>query len=859
MTQTQLITQSISEELIKRLSPRQALSALWQEGLAGRQLLKEHSSLIDKFINDLFLALPETDRDGLALVALGGYGRQELFPYSDIDLLLLYHPEVAEEIESLAEKLFYPLWDTGLDVGHGVRTLDACLEDARKDFFFQVALLDARLICGNKGLFSSLLDRSMKRFVHGQRKAFTENMMAHRNQRHIRFGDHTYLLEPNIKESRGGLRDYQAILWTAKVMFGLEGLEALSDAGMLTTTEAKLLEESHECLIRIRNKLHYVSGRKNDRLYFEYQQDIAKALGHHNLGGILAVEHFMGHVHKCMHDIATTSDLFFEHVQEVLGLKRPASDDCILEPGIELIGGKIHLTDRELIKRKPDILMKVFLHAARQGCPVHYLSRRIISETAPDVTRSLRKSKRASNAFLDILVKAKNPGQVLDEMLETGLLTAYLPEFKRILALAQHDVYHVYTVDRHSTETVVELHHLREKEPARFKALESPQLLFLAALLHDIGKGEGSGHAERGGEIALKIGKRMGLTDKDASCLSFLVKNHLFLIDTAMRRDLEDEALIIKCARKIKQHDILNMLFLLTIADSKATGPTVWNDWKAALLLELYQKVAHLLDQSYLVDPDRIQAVEWMKEQVASRLGLEESKKVLPYLPEDYLLSFTPEAIIHHQQLKGQLAVKNALVLPESKGNYWSLLIMARDRTGLMARICGTLALHNLNVLTANIFTLKDGIAVDVLDVYSTVDLKFHEKDWAKLQSDLEAAIDYRLGLSHRLAEKFSGVPFKANKTGIHHETKVVVDNRASDFYTLIEVCAEDTPCLLYSITRTLADFGINISKARIGKNVDQALDVFYVLDNLGQKIEDRGFAQEIKKALQFAATGCLI
>ncbi len=846
-----MVTETDWKDRLRR--GRDALQSFWAKGLVGRSLLIEHTRLMDSFIQDIFSRCKEPASGQMAVVALGGYGRQELFPFSDIDILLLYPTDAESTIEAVAETLFYPLWDAGLEVGHGVRTIEACMETAREDFFFQVAMLDARLLCGNQALFEDLIAQFSKTFIQGNRKEFVLQMLDHRRERHRRFGSHVYLLEPNIKESRGGLRDLQAMIWVSKVLFGLGDLKAMEDAGLLSMEEREQLEEAWEALIQLRNRLHFVSGRKNDRLYFEYQEELSRTGPKIYGPQIRSVEAFMQQVHNHLHTIAVASDLFFEHIDDALRLS-PKGEDRYLEHGIEIIDGRIHLTDPDILSRRPHYLMRVFQHAAAEGLPIHHRTRRLVRANLSLVDDKLRSSLRMAKAFLEIFTSPHNPFPVLEAMLDTGLLTAYIPEFERVKSLVQHDVYHTYTVDRHLLQTVSELHALRREEERVFASLDKPQVLFLAALLHDLGKGDGHGHAKRGAEMAAEIGKRLGLAPQDIDTLSFLVAKHLFLVDTAMRRDLEDEALILKCAREIIDQGRLDMLYLLSIADSRATGPTVWTDWKAALLQELYLKIAHLLERSDLIDPDRVQAVQWMKGQVLEFLG-EEDRDLLDIMPEDYLLSFTPEAIVQHLRLREELGDKPFLLVPEDRRHYWSVLLIARDRPGLLARIFGVLALHNLDVLAAQIFTLKDGTAVDILEVESSVHKDYEEQDWEAVRRDMDLALRDRLALSYRLASKLRPLGQASGQVCLRPGAEVVIDNETSDFYTLVEVYVEDRRGLLYDITKTLSDFGLDIFRAKIGTRADQVVDVFYVLDRWGQKITEPDLQEELKNALKYAAS----
>jgi [protein-PII] uridylyltransferase len=827
---------------------RDALEYLWRQGLSGQPLLHRHSQLIDDYLVSCFVNCPEA-REGMSLVALGGYGRKELFPYSDIDLLLLHAPEAEERLGPVTEALFYPLWDAGLEVGHGVRTIDACLADARQDFFFQVALLDARHLAGSQPLFATMHQAFHRELIAGHRREFLQNMMRHRNERHQRYGMHSYQLEPHIKESRGGFRDIQAMIWVSHALFGLQELPAIEEAGLISPQEKEAFAQARDFLIKIRNRLHYLSGRKNDQLFFEYQVEMAKAFKYQDTRATLGVERFMQDIYRHLQTIATTTDLFFEHVDETLGSPRPNPVEQTIEPGITVRQDRLHLTDQALLEKRPYLLMRLFAQAGKTGLEIHHRSRKIVTANLHLVDDRLRHSKRMAKAFFDVLENARDVLGVLSVMLDTGLLTAYLPEFEQIRALAQHDVYHVFTVDRHLLQTVAELKKLSlSKTP--FAGVESPQVLVLAALLHDIGKGHHEDHARRGSQLAAGVGKRLGLTEAETACLGFLVEKHLFLTVTALRRDLEDDAFIRQCAEQIQSPERLTMLYLLSIADAKATGPTAWTEWKGALLLEISLKIAHLLERKDTVLPDKSQGAGWMLEQVRALMG-KEAPSDCGILPEEYLLSFPPEEVAHHLRLRPKLKNgKQAITEPADHGLFWSVLVVAQDSTGLLAKICGTLALHGLNVVSAQIFTWEDGTVVDVLNVRPAAEQTYAEQDWPALGEDLNLALKNRLGLSHRLVEKFRTAFRTPGQKNVQAAPRVVIDNMASEQYTIIEVFANDRPGLLYDITRTLADFELNIHRARISSDGDQVVDVFYTLDSFATKINSPSFQEEISKAL---------
>ncbi|MBB5347021.1 [protein-PII] uridylyltransferase [Desulfoprunum benzoelyticum] len=847
---------------------REALEKLWEQGLSGRSLLLHHSRLVDEFIVGCFAGAarnlpPET----VALVALGGYGRRELFPYSDIDLMLLYRPDFRDGVRAIADAVLYPLWDSGMEVGHGVRTVEESLQQAGEDYFFLVSMLDARLIAGSAGLFGNLLLRFRDEYIEGRRDVFVEKMKEHRRRRRQRYGHHSYLLEPHIKEGKGGLRDVQAMVWTAKVVFGLSDIEDIFDAGLLSPEEQKEFTASWDMLIRLRNRLHYVSRRKNDQLYLEQQVEMAEAFGYTGNDAVLAVENFMRDVYRQLRVVAVTTDLFFDHVDEVLGLagKGPLSaPDKEIEKGIEIRLGSIHLVlPQQQLEARPHVLMRLFLAAARAGLPLHHRTQKVVMANLALITDKIRMSPRMSKAFMALLVEAENIFPVLETMLETAMLQTYIPEFSRIVTLAQHDVYHIYTVDRHSLQTVVELRLVAAEQETVYRQIASPQILCLAALLHDIGKGAGRDHSEEGAGIALAVGRRLGLSSAECDLLSFLVRYHLFIPENALRRDLNDAAFIQRCAETIGDMERLAMLYLLSIADSRATGPSAWSDWKATLMQEMFLRVFPYLDFSAGQTTDLVEIVrheeqgaDWLRDQVDDLLAGEARPLIdLASLSSDYILSFAPEKVVDHVRLHRdnyRLLRQKSLVLAQDHGDLWEILVLSSDRPGLLAKICGVVTLNNLAVVKAQIFTWDDGTVVDVLDVRPVDGLRFAEKDWRVMNADLDAAITHRFDLGHRLLKKLaSGNGRRYDRSG-RISPRVIIDNDSSDVYSVIEIHSADLPGMLYRITQTLADFGMNIRRAYIATEVERLIDVFYVLDAKGRKIIDAGIQREVVHGLLY-------
>ncbi|HID16108.1 MAG TPA: HD domain-containing protein, partial [Candidatus Atribacteria bacterium] len=528
------------------------------------------------------------------------------------------------------------------------------------------------------------------------RKTFVREMKDRRTERRERFGAHSYLLEPHLKEGRGGLRDMQAMLWTARVVFGLSSLDDIEDAGLLLPDEKQQFQVALDFLKRLRIRLHYLSKRKNDRLYFELQAEVAEAFGYLTDGSILPVEAFMRDLYSQLECVSLVTDLFFDHVDEVLGLEAAVEvQDRLIEKGIEVRRGKLHLTaDRQMVEKKPHIVVRLFLAMARTGLPLHHRTRKLVSSYAALLQGQLLQSPRLNKPILSILLEAKDIFSVLEIMLESRVLPAVIPELQGIVSLAQHDLYHIYTVDRHSLQTVAELRGVVEEYPMAFSAVDVPAVLYLSALLHDVGKGAGRDHSEVGAEVVGGIARRFGFSEEQCSDIEFLVLYHLFIPENALRRDLNDTAFIQRCAEIIGTTSRLAMLYLLSVADSRATGPSAWSDWKGALMNEMYLKVLaaieHAEEDSELecFHEHVEQGVGWLRRQLADLLAKKEVIFDQDVLPADYLLSFDVDTVLAHikvYQEKYNLLRQKSYIEPVDSGDEWQLLCMSLDRPGLLA------------------------------------------------------------------------------------------------------------------------------------------------------------------------------
>lgn len=837
---------------------QEALAESWRDGLSGQEILHRSAALIDEFIVNRFNESPAVGkaRGEIAIVAIGGYGRREFYPYSDIDLLLLHDWWAKRSMQPVAESLLYPLWDEGFEVGHSVRGVKDAVQFALEDFHFQVSLLDARLIAGSASLFEKLRDRYMHKVLDGRRHAFVRTMDTFKQERWQKYGSHSYLLEPHIKEGKGGLRDIQAMCWVAKGVFGLQDLDAIQASGMLEAANRRTFEEAWSMLLKIRNRLHLMARRKSDHLIFEYQQEVAQAFDYRDTDGMLAVEHFMRDVYGHLQTVSVVTDLFFEHVHEILGLSGGTAVDQPLERSIVLRGGTVRLTSPEELTARPALLMRLFLQAGRTGAPLHHRTRQIVANHLFLVDDRFRASKRAAKAFLELLTEVEAIFPVLEAMLATGLLPRYLPEFSKVESLAQHDLYHLYTVDRHQVQTVAELRGLRTVNPELFEELKAVEVVFLAALLHDIGKGQRADHSQLGAEMVVGIGARLGLPESACQTLGFLVRYHLFLPENAMRRDFSDREFIRQAAELIGDSERLTMLYLLTIADSKATGPSAWSDWKASLIAELYLSIKSCLGADCHLDAgdgeEEAQGISWLREQVVNLLDGQPAGIDVHSLPADYLLSFNPKAVVHHLRVhadNGTRLRQQVLLFPERGDDSWRLLIMGADRVGLLAKFCGVFALHNLTVRAAQIFTWPDGTVVDTLEVVPASGRDFEEMDWPAVERDLNLAINYRLDVGYQLHLRLADHS-RANRRVQQLVRKVMIDNETSATCTIVEVHGGDSRGTLYQLTQTLADFGLSIQRAKIATEVEQLIDVFYVKTTTDAKLTDPAAVEKVRMTL---------
>jgi len=847
---------------------REELFLRFSRGDVSWDFLEYYTEIVDEYFRKSLEEEsqgPLHKRHSFALVALGGYGRRELCYHSDIDVMVLFKDRVPQAASALSERLLYPLWDLGLEIGYAFRTIKDCLSLAREDFTVLTSLIDGRFVCGDFPLFLSLMEEFRNKVIKRQASAFSRWLAAETHKRMAEFGDASYLLEPNLKYGTGGLRDYHAMLWLAKFFFDAKDPRDLEYSGILSHIEYRELLGCLRFIWLVRNHLHRLSRRKNDRLHFEYQPRIAGVMDFRGTRRLLPVEAFLGRLHASMAALKSFHRSFLDsHLTEQTRRSRGKERPREISPGIHLHHGEVAFDSATAIPADPILLLEIFEAAARLGTPLSLDAKRLVKEFIHLVDEPFRTSAETGSLFLGLL-EQEGAFETLDQMLETGFLEALIPEFREIRDHIQFDNYHVYPVGRHALQTFRKIKEVAAEGelllPDILSDLNDPVPLYLAALLHDIGKGRRD-HSVAGAGIAARILDRLGYDKNKQKDILFLIRNHLLLAKTATRRDLNDEKAIVSCARIIGTIPRLKMLYLLTWADSKATGPRAWNEWIANLVQELFFRLLHVLEKGELATPvadmKTKETLGEVRRLLAERMEPHDLDRTLDSLSLRYCLDISPSTIAHHINLlldagwpfekkdPGRFSLE---AREERSEGAWEVTVLAMDRPGLFSDIAGVLALNGINILSAHIYTWEDGTAVDIFRVTPPLDPLRQTQAWERVRRDLRETFEGRLHLSERLKEKGRSSFLRSPRTSLK-KPQVIIDNEASDFFTLIEVFADDRIGLLHDITRRLFELGITIRIAKVATKVDQVADIFYVRDQEGRKLTEKERVEEIRSAL---------
>jgi len=844
------------------------------EGHAPRAV-REQCFLIDQLIRALYdfvtervypLANP-TEGEKLAIVAVGGYGRGELAPYSDIDLLFLLPYKQTPHTEQVIEYLLYLLWDLGLKVGQATRSVADCLRYAKADLTIRTALLESRYIWGEQALYTELKQRFDADIVRGTAAQFVEAKLAERDARHQRVGDSRYQLEPNVKEGKGGLRDLHTLYWIAKYIYRIEDVAKLVDLGVLSAEESARFERAQTFLWTVRCHLHYLAGRAEERLTFDLQTEIGARMGYTDHAGTRGVERFMKHYFLIAKDVGDLTRIFCALLQidqtghQRLSWLRWGSRRRALD-GFVIDGGRLTIPSEDFFKTDPVGLLRLFHVAQQHDLDIHPRALRAVTQSLRLVDGKLREDPEANRLFLEILASRKDPETALRRMNEAGVFGRFIPDFGRVVAQMQYDMYHVYTVDEHTLFAIGILHkietgQLKEELPVATQimpTIQSRRALYLATLLHDIAKGRGGDHSVIGEQVAYKLGPRLGLTAEETETVAWLVRWHLLMSSTAFKLDISDPQTIQSFVERVQSPERLKLLLVLTAADIRAVGPKVWNGWKAALLREVYYSALDVISGGLTVEARdaRIAAA-----QAAARELLPDftdsdfatfTSRGYPF----YWLSLDAETHARHARLMREADASGSPLTVEKQIDaaraVTELTLYTADHPGLFSRIAGALAVSGANIVDAKIMTMSNGMALDTLWVQDQEGGPFDRPDkLAKLAFTFENVLTGDLK-PHIELERPPAFPSRTRVFTV--PPRVLIDNNASRSHTVIEVNGRDRPGLLYEVTRELTRLNLQVSSAKISTYGEKVVDVFYVKNLFGHKIEHPVKLDEIRAAL---------
>lgn len=812
------------------------------------------------------------DSDAFVVAAVGGYGRAVLAPGSDIDLLFLLSPSARPREKRVVEAILYMLWDLGQKVGHATRTIKECLAQARADMTIRTALLEARLILGDATLFENMRTRFEREIVQGTAAAFVAAKLAERDSRIVQAGRSRYLVEPHVKNGKGGLRDLNTLYWIAKYVYRLREADDLVGAGVFSHSEYRLFCRCEEFLWTVRCHLHFLTGRPEERLSFDHQRRIASLLGYSARGGLAGVERFMKHYFLIAKDVGDLTAIVCAALEERQAKPSPRlarfapfrrKPEVITTGDFVVENGRITVTGPGVFAKDPVNLIRLFFVADRHGLAIHPDATRHVTHALKLIDANLRANPEANRLFLGILTSHNEPEIVLRHMNEAGVLGRFIPEFGRIVALMQFNMYHHYTVDEHLLRAVGNLAELEAQRLTKELPLASEimpsianrKALFLALFLHDIAKGRLEDHSSAGVNVARTLCPRLGLTEAETETVAWLVANHLVMSDTAQRRDLADHATIATFANRVQTLERLKMLFVITVCDIRAVGPGVWNNWKGQLLCTLYWETEIVLAGGHSAI-DRKERVAQARAELRSALPAWSKLDFEAYaarLPQAYWLKATLDQKLLHAKLLNMTEVEVPApishIRTDRERGVTELTIIAPDHAKLLSIVAGACAATGANIVDAQVFTTADGLALDT--IFVSRGFRYDEDELRRANSivlTIERALSGTIWLQDMIAAKTRQAGEDRNVFRIHPE--VAVDNTLSNRFTVLEVTGLDRPGLLYELTAVLSRLGLNIASAHIATFGEKAADVFYVTDFAGGKITSAQKQEAIRQAI---------
>ena len=844
----------------------------------GLEIAASQAFLIDQILRLLYDFTVErlyplgnpTSSERLTLIAVGGYGRGEMAPYSDVDIGFLTPWKETPWHEQVVETILYSLWDLGLKVGQSTRSLDDMVRQAKSDVTVRTALLEGRYVWGDQALYDEAARRFKAEVQSGTARTFIAEKLAERDLRHKRMGDTRYVVEPNVKEGKGGLRDLHALFWIGKYAYDVQAAAELVDKGLFSRAEYAQFHRADNFLWAVRCHLHAVAHRAEDRLTFDLQREIAERMRFADRPGKSKVERFMQYYFLQAKAVGDLTGVFLAHLDDKFAARgrRFGFPTLRRRPwklnGFVLDRGRLALPNEDFLAAKPTRLIEMFVLADKYNLEIHPLAMRSAARDAKLVD-DIRRDPEANALFLDALTSRNHPDLALKNLNEAGVFGRFVPDFGRVVAQMQFDMYHHFTVDEHTIHAIgllsrIERGELTEDHPladAIMKQIASRRVLYVAVLLHDIAKGRGGDHSVLGAEVAERLCPRFGMTPAETETVAWLVRYHLLMSATAFKRDLSDFKTILDFCELVQSPERLRLLLTLTVVDIRAVGPGVWNGWKRQLLTDLYDAAEEVLRLGHK-QKGRGERVTVKQEAVAATLGwdAEALAAIVKKLPESYWVAEPEDALVANIRLiaaAGDAPLSIASQVDAERGATL-VTIYAADHPGLFYRIAGAISMAGGNIIDARIHTTRDGMAIDNFLVQDPFGRPFD--DAARL-TRLKQAIEDALANRSRLAERLQAKPPpRPRATAFDINPAAFVDNHASNRFTVVEVNARDRPALLHQLAHALFQSKVTIHSAHVATYGERAVDTFYVTDLTGDKIDASARVRSLEKRLVDAASG---
>jgi [protein-PII] uridylyltransferase len=856
------------EEIARRLAAKPS---------AGHECAEQQAFLIDQLVRvihdhvatDLYPVGNRSTGERLSIMAVGGYGRGEMAPHSDVDIAFLTPSKQTAWCEQVIEAMLYFLWDLGLKVGQSSRSLDDMVRMAKSDLTIRTALLEGRYVWGDQALFDEAQRRFQAEVVAGTERQYVIEKLAERNERHKKLGDSRYVVEPNVKEGKGGLRDLHTLYWIGKYLHKVRDASELVDAGLLTPAEYRAFRRAENFFWAVRCHLHMITRRAEDRLTFDLQREVAARLQFADRPGKSAVERFMQYFFLQAKRVGHLTGLFLAQLEEQSGKRSPRGllagfrARRRMVRGYPVYGGRINVPSETWFTEDPVRLLEIFVLADENGFELHPEAMRLAARDARAVD-AVRTDPRANALFLDLLTSRHDPETVLRWLNEAGVFGRFVPDFGRVNAQMQFDMYHHYTVDEHTIRAIglmaaIEKGTMKADHPlatALIGKITNRRALYMSILLHDIAKGRRGDHSVLGAEVALKLCPRLGLSLVETELVSWLVRYHLLMSATAFKRDLADWKTITDFVAQVQSIERLRVLALLTIVDIRAVGPGVWNGWKRQLLHELYEAAEERLRLGHMQRgrEDRIRAKKAaVAELMGAQAGLVDSTGQL--LGDAYWIAESEDVIVRNL-VQMERALGKAL---DVETEYYAargatlVTVIAADHPGLFYRIAGGIHLAGGNIIDARIHTARNGMAVDNFLVQDPLGRPFSEAgQLARIKTMIADALANRVKLVPQLAARPLARP---RADAFEVQPRVEFDNAASNRFTVVEVNARDRPALLNRLARALFEAKLIVHSAHIATYGERAADTFYVTDLLGEKVDSTSRLRAVEKKLLEAAS----